>query len=114
MATFSKVKLSASTNGAPVLVAQTSTAGTLIHTASSTATDEIWLYAHNNHTSDVLLTVEFGGATVPNNLISLTVNYKSGLALVVPGLILSGGLTVRAFAATTNVITISGYVNRIT
>jgi hypothetical protein len=38
--------------------------------------------------------------------------------LVVPGLILTGtgsaANTVAAYAATTNVITISGYVNRIT
>lgn len=113
MATFSKVKLSASTNGMPIKVAATTTPGTLIHTATA-VTDEIWLYAYNHHTADVLLTVEFGGVTVPNNLISLTVNFKSGLALVVPGLILLGSLSVRAFAATADVVTISGYVNRIT
>lgn len=112
MATFSKVKLSESTNGTAILVAATTTAGTLLHTTTANL-DEVWLYAYNNHTSDVLLTVEFGGVTVPNHIISLTVSYKSGLALVSPGLLLTGSLAVRAFAATTNVITISGYVNRI-
>jgi len=33
--------------------------------------------------------------------------------LVVPGLLLQNGLTVRAFAGTANVILINGYVNRI-
>jgi hypothetical protein len=33
---------------------------------------------------------------------------------VIPGICLTGSLVVRAFAATTNVISIAGYVNRIT
>jgi hypothetical protein len=50
MATFSKVLLSGSTNGASVLVAATSTPGTTIHTAVSgtSSLDEIWLYADNS------------------------------------------------------------------
>lgn len=113
MATFSKIKFSASTDGLPVKVAATSTLGTTIHTAHATALDEIWLYAYNGHTSDVVLTVEYGGATVPDQNIILTVATKSGLALVVPGLILTNSKVLTAFAATADVITLSGYVNRI-
>jgi len=113
MATFSKIKLSESTDGLPVKVVQTATAGTLIHTAHATALDEVWLYAYNGHNADVVLTVEFGGATVPDQNIVLTISTKSGLALVVPGLILTNSKTLRAFAATGNVITLSGYINRI-
>jgi hypothetical protein len=113
MATFSKIKLSESTDGLPVKVVQTATAGTLIHTAHATALDEVWLYAYNGHSADVVLTVEFGGATVPDQNIVLTISTKSGLALVVPGLILTNSKTLKAFAATANVITLSGYINRI-
>lgn len=113
MATFSKIALSGSTDGLPVKVVATATAGTTIHTAHATALDEIWLYAYNGHTSDVVLTVEYGGATVPDQNIILTVSSKSGLALVVPGLILTNSKVLKAFAATANVITLSGYVNRI-
>ncbi len=113
MATFSKIKFSESTDGLPVKVVATATAGTTIHTAHATALDEIWLYAYNGHTSDVVLTVEYGGATVPDQNIILTVSSKSGLALVVPGLILTNSKVLKAFAATANVITLSGYVNRI-
>jgi len=113
MATFSKVKFSESTDGLPVKVVATATAGTTIHTAHATALDEIWLYAYNGHTADVVLTVEYGGATVPDQNIILTVSSKSGLALVVPGLILTNSKVLKAFAATANVITLSGYVNRI-
>ena len=42
---------------------------------------------------------------------------KSGLSILLPGLVLTGdgsvGRNIRAFAGTTNVINIVGYVNRI-
>lgn len=115
-----KIPFSGSTQGQGIKVAATSTPGTLIHTTgvSGTILDEIWLYAFNSDTADRLLTVEFGGATAPDQNIVVTVPFKSGLIIVVPGLPLLGSgtvaLTVKAFAATANVITISGFVNRIT
>lgn len=119
MATFSKQKLSGSTNGRGILVAATGTPGTTVHATGTSATiiDELWLYAHNTSGSGVKLTIEFGDTTSPNDLIEFTVAAESGLYLIVPGLILTGtgaaACTVRAFAATTNVINIFGYVNRI-
>lgn len=118
MATFTKTILSNSTDGRAILIAQTATPGTLIHTGSTNPAvlDEIWLYATNTSTSAVKLTVEWGAATAPNDLIELTVAPESGLVVVSSGLLIKGNasaLTVRAFAATTNVITINGYVNRI-
>jgi hypothetical protein len=114
MATFSKVLLSGSTNGRPIKVAQTATAGTTIHTAHASATDEVWLWAQNTDTTDRKLTIEFGGVSAPDDLIEQTIAAESGLAIVIPGLPLSGGIVVRAFAASANVVTITGYVNRIT
>lgn len=119
MATFSKTILSGSTDGRGILVAATATAGTLIHTGSSTATtlDEIWLYAVNTSATAVKLTIEWGGVTAPNDHIEYTVPAENGLYLVVAGNLIKGNstpLVVRAFAATTNVIAIHGYVNRIT
>jgi hypothetical protein len=119
MATFSKDILSASTNGRAIKVAATATPGTTIHTGSTTTTtyDEVWLYAQNTDTTARKLTVEFGGTTAPDDLIEITIPAESGLVLVAPGLIIKGAATalvVRAFAATTNVITVHGYVNRIT
>ena len=119
MATFSKIALSGSTDGRLIKVAQTATAGTTIHTGSSTATtfDEVWLYAVNSDTTDRKLTIEFGGTSSPDDLIEQTITAESGLLLVVPGLVIKGNATalvVRAFAATANVVMIGGYVNRIT
>jgi hypothetical protein len=116
MATFTKLPLSGSTNGKAVLVAAIATAGTLIHTAVSGTTnlDEVWLYAQNTSTSSVMLDIEWGGTTAPNDLIELTVLPEAGLVTVIPGFLLQNGLVIRAFAGTANVITIHGFVNRIT
>lgn len=114
MATFSKIPLSGSTNGKGILVAATATPGTLIHTAVSgtTSFDEIWLYCQNTSTSSVALDVEYGG-TATADQIEITIPGESGLVLVVPGLFLNNGLVVRAWAGTTNVLAIHGYVNRV-
>jgi hypothetical protein len=112
-----KRKLSGSTDGKPIKVVQTATAGDTIHTAVAGTTagtfDEVWLWAYNGHTSDVVLTVEFGGASVPDQNIVVTIPFKSGLIPVVPGLILQNGMVVKAFAGTANVVTLMGYVNAI-
>lgn len=119
MATFTKVALSGSTQGKAIKVAATASTGTTIHATgtSSSIIDEVWLYAYNSHTGNVLLTVQFGGTTSPDNEIDVTLPSMSGLLLVVPGLVLTGtgaaANTVYAYADTANVITISGYVNRI-
>ena len=113
-----KIALSGAPSGnRGIKVAATGTPGTTIHTAiASTQTgtyDEIWLWAYNGHTADVVLTIEFGGTTVPDDNIVVTIPYKQGLFLVVPGLSLNNTLVVKAFAATANVIVIQGYVNRV-
>ena len=119
MATFTKVLLSGSTGGQPIKVVATASTGTLIHTTgTSTSTiDEVWLYANNTSASQVNLTIEYGGTTSPDNQIITAIPSGSGLSILLPGLVLTGdgsvGRNVRAFAGTTNVINIVGYVNRI-
>jgi hypothetical protein len=201
MAAYSKNILSASTDGRAIKVAQTATAGTLIHTGPTATTvfDEVWLYAQLNNpfsaaltvsnkaltsnvatittsaahglfvgdtvkitgvdttfngtwtiasvpstttftytrtasnvtsaasggsvypaataaSQNVRLTVQWGGTTAVDDDITYTMTNQNGLYLIVAGLILRGNataLTVRAFADVANVVTISGYVNRI-
>lgn len=117
MATFSKLTLSASTDGRGIPVVATSGTGTTIHTASSTSTvfDEIWLYAINTDTTARKLTTQWGG-TATGDEIEITIPAESGLVLIAPGLLLKGNATpllVRAFCPTASVINIHGYVNRI-
>ncbi len=115
-----KIPFSGSTQGQGIKIVQTATAGTTVHTTGTSATviDEVWLYLYNGHTADVTVTIEFGGATVPDQNIILTVPFKQGLYLAVPGLPLLGSgaasLTVKVFASVANVVTASGFVNRIT
>ena len=119
MATFTKKILSGSTDGKAVKVAATATAGTTIHTGSATTTtlDEIWLYAVNSSASSVKVTIEWGQADAPDGNIEVTVLPEAGLVTVIPGLLIKGNATplvVKAFAGTTNVICIHGFVNQIT
>jgi len=114
--TVSRIPLSGSTHGRGVKVAATATAGTLVHTATTSATDcdVITLYAHNSSGSAVNLTIEFGGVSSPDDLIVLSIPAQSGLTLILPDLVIRNTLVVRAFAGTTNVVMVQGFVNRVT
>lgn len=108
--------LSESTNGRQIKVVATSTLGTTIHTAVSGTDDidEIYIYAVNFDSVARKLTIEFGEADSPDDLIEQTIQPESGLELVVPGHRLQNGLVVTAFAAAANVIMLSGRVDRYT
>ena len=114
MAAYSKVRLSGGTNGRNIKVVETASPGTLIHTAHATALDELWLWAVNSDSSDRKLTIELGGTTSPDDLIELTIGAEQGLFVVIPGLLLTGSVVVRAFAAAANVVLVNGFVNRVT
>ncbi len=118
MAQAFKRKLSGSVDGKAIKVAQLKTPGTLIHTAVAGQTpgtfDEIWLWAFNSSQSNIMLTLEFGGAVTPDDNIIITIPPLVGMIPVVPGFILQNGVTVKAFASSANVLTIHGFVNSIT
>jgi hypothetical protein len=113
-----KRKLSESIDGKAIKISSSATPGTLIHTAVSGTTsgtyDEIWLWAYNGNTSNVVITIEFGGYTVPDQNIVTTIPYRSGLIPIIPGFLLQNGNTVTAFATTSGVVTLNGFVNLIT
>lgn len=113
MSTYSKVLLSGSTDGKQIKVVQTATAGTTVHTAHATAYDEVWVWCTNSDTTARKLTIEWGEATAPDGNVEVTIPPESGPVLVIPGWILTNSLVVKAFAATANVLTIAGFVNRI-
>jgi hypothetical protein len=116
MATYTKRPLSGSTNGQPWSVAGDSSLGGTVHTGvSGTADwDEVWLWANNTNTSTILLTLEWGGTVVPDNLIQVNVPAQQGLVLVAPGLLIQNSLDVTVYAATVDKINLVGFVNRIT
>lgn len=120
--TFTKLALQpagTTGDGLGILVVATATAGTAIHTASTTPStiDELWLYAYNNDTAAIVLTLEYGGVTAPKDVIKSTIAFQSGLVLICAGLVIQGNATakvVRAFAGTASKVSLFGYVNRIT
>ena len=112
--TFQAVPLSGSVNGRPIPVAQTATPGTLLHTANASALDEIYLYAANITAAAVNLTIQFGGVTTGDNLVVTSIPANSGPVQLAFGQRLTGGVEVRAFAATAGAINMTGVVNRIT
>jgi hypothetical protein len=122
MATFTKLALQpagTTGDGLGILVVATATAGTAIHTASSTPStiDELWLYAYNHDTGAVSVSIEFGGVTAPKDIIKGTIKTQAGLVLMCAGLVIQGNASakvVRAFASSASKISIFGYVNRIT
>ena len=114
--TFTKNKLSGSTNGKGIVVAASASTGTTIHTAVSgtSSFDEIWLYATNNHTASVLMNIEWGEAgSSPTTNTQITIPPKAGRFLICDGRLLNNSLLVTIFAGTTNVIVIDGFVNQI-
>ena len=114
--TVSRIPLSGSTNGLGIKVVETATAGDTIHTAQSgtDTVDVVTLYATNSSGSAVNLTIEYGGVSSPDDLIQLSIPATSGLTLVIPDLVTRNSLVVRAFAGTTNVVMVHGFVNRVT
>lgn len=116
MATYTKRVLSGSTDGKQILITATTSSGTTVHTAvtGTSDIDEVWLYATNNDSSAVSLTLLWGGSTSPNDYIQMSIPSKTGLYLIVPGLVLQNSNVIKAFANTGSVISISGWVNRIT
>jgi len=114
MATYTKEFLSGSTNGIGVVVnASTSgTAGTIHEALSGTAgKDEVWMWAHNMHTSDLVLTIEKGGTSNPTKV---TIPYQSGKVPIDPGIPINNSVKVCAYAGSSGMIIIEGFVNRIT
>jgi hypothetical protein len=119
MATIVKQELSGSTDGRPIKVTATSSAGTLIHTAQSGTGDnnydEVWAWATNTSTAGVKVSIEWGAASSEvGNLIEVTIPPESGLTQIIPGLVLQNSLTFKVFAASANVVNIVGFVNKIT
>ena len=116
---FIKATLSASINGRPIKINATATAGTTIHTATSSATldsiDEVYLWAGNSSTSAANLTIQLGtfisqsGSCIYYRVPALF----TGPIPVLPGVPLHSSEVITATASVADVISVWGFVNRI-
>lgn len=115
MADITRVVLGSSTNGKGIEISGTLTGtANTIHTAHATSLDEVWLWANNNDTSAVRLTIEWGGtASTDDHLVRDIAAIGNGPQLVIAGLTLTNSLLVKAFAGTTDKISVFGHVNRV-
>lgn len=111
MATVTPVVPSASVDGAPIKIAATATPGTLFHTARPTGIDEIFAWLTNTSGADVVVTFELGGATAPDFNVKVTAPANDTI-LALAGARLQNSKTVRAFAASANVVNMFGSVNQ--
>lgn len=114
MATYTKLKLSGSTDGKGIKVSGSASPGTTVHTAHATSLDEIWLYAVNSQADSTKLTLEWGETVAPDGNIEVSIPGESGLYLITPGLLLTNSLVVSAFSSASGVLILHGFVNRIT
>ncbi len=119
MATIVKQALSGSTDGRPIKITTTATAGNMIHETADldgdNNYDEIWAWATNTSTASVKISIEWGAATSEvGNLIEVTIPPEAGLMQIIPGLVLQNELHCKIFAASANVVNVVGFVNKIT
>lgn len=109
-------KLSGSTDGKGIKVTGTNSAGAVtVHTAHATDFDLVTLWAVNQDADGETrtLTLEWGGATDPDNLITVSVPAKAGPVFICDRLLLTNSLVIEAFADEANDVQIYGLVTRI-
>jgi len=113
--------LSGSTDGKGILISDTATPGQTIHTVPKGSVDRIflWAFISNSGASSTLLSIELGGTGDANTIEETIVVDAKPEKILMPeageGYWLfanSAAITVAAFAATTNLISVLGYVER--
>jgi len=113
---YSKLPLSGSVNGKQILVsATTSGSAVSVHTSTSGtgSIDEVWLYAYNDATASVNLTLLWGGTVEPNDVFRNVIESKSGREVIIDGKLLQNSLTIKAYANIANAVVLDGFVNYI-
>jgi hypothetical protein len=109
-AVVTRVKLSGSTDGAPIAIVATSTPGTLIHTAGPQGFDELFFKAANQTGAAVTITVEWGGtATADHSVTAFSIPANSPLIPIAMGEQISNSKSVRAFVSSASAINVIGW-----
>jgi hypothetical protein len=115
---ITRIELSESTDGRPIEVVRTATAGTLIHTATRDPNvyDQVHIWASNGNSSTEVVVLEWGGVTNADDRIYSSV-LANTTAKITEGWVIRGNdtpLSLKAYSTTTNKVNIVGYVDRVT
>ncbi len=114
MGTFNLIgDLSGQTDGKPIKITQTASAGNTIHTAVTGTTnwDLLYVYAYNCHTANVTVSIEYGDT----DTVDQTLVYDAGPYLIMPpGIPLQNGQVIKIYASQANVVYVTGKVHRYT
>src|SRR5687768_9245375 len=106
---YTKIKCSGSTDGKGVKLTTTSTtSAATIHTNDGTGIDYMTLYGVNSSGTAVKVTIEWGGATVPDNLIEITIQPEDGPVQITDQFPIGNSLAIKGWAGTADVIMIYG------
>ena len=111
--TFRRRPLSGSTHGRGIKLTGTATGSSVtIHTATADATmvDVVTLYASNFDTVTRTVSLEWGGTTSPDDILTFQVPPKSTVCLI-PDLVLRNTLIVKGWADVANMVSIFGFIN---
>ncbi len=121
MAVASKIAFSASSNGRLIRLIDVASPGTLIHTTPTTnVKDVVHLWAHLvASATERVISIEFGGtatADLMGHMLTTGSEGPLGMVKIVDGfpLTTASGLTVRAFATSSDIVYVGGFVNRFT
>lgn len=100
-------------DGTGIKIAGTTLGGaTTVHTVPASKEDTVRVLAINNDAVRRSVTLLWGAEVAVDDEITVTIQPKSGLVLVVPGLPLGAAKVVKAYAEATNVVVLHGDVNR--
>lgn len=113
MSTIVRVPLSAAPDGQPICIAKVATLGNAVHSAAGGSTlDYITLRACNNATTQQLLTMEKGG-TADGKVTKVNIPAQVGWVTVLDRALIGSSLVLTAFAASSSVINLDGFVDRV-
>lgn len=70
----------------------------------------VTIVANNTHSASVLLTIEFGGTTDPDDHIEVNIGSQRGLQVICDRMPINNGLTIAAFASVADVVVCFGEI----
>jgi hypothetical protein len=106
--------LSASNSGEPVVIAATSSPGTLIHTsiAGTSQKDEVFLYVNNTGSGVWPFILQMGGTGLANQM-AIDIYPKEPPQLICQGFLVNNSATIRGYSPSgVSGLIINGYVQR--